>query len=143
MIRFFNEDISFSLNKKNELISWLENVISSHSLHPGPLNYIFCSDEYLLNINRKFLTHDCLTDIITFDNSESSNEIAGDIFISIERVKENSESIGTNFYQELSRVIIHGLLHLLGFDDKTEADKLLMVTKEEEYLSLLKMKGST
>ncbi|MBC6425409.1 MAG: rRNA maturation RNase YbeY [Ekhidna sp.] len=143
MIRFFNEDIPFSLNKKNELISWLENVISSHSLHPGPLNYIFCSDEYLLNINRKFLTHDCLTDIITFDNSESSNEIAGDIFISIERVKENSESIGTNFYQELSRVIIHGLLHLLGFDDKTEADKLLMVTKEEEYLSLLKMKGST
>ncbi|MBC6410413.1 MAG: rRNA maturation RNase YbeY [Ekhidna sp.] len=143
MIRFFNEDISFSLNKKNELISWLENVISSHSLHPGPLNYIFCSDEYLLNINRKFLTHDYFTDIITFDNSESSNEIAGDIFISIERVKENSESIGTNFYQELSRVIIHGLLHLLGFDDKTEADKLLMVTKEEEYLSLLKMKGST
>jgi len=143
MIRFFNEDISFSLNRKNELASWLKNVISSHDLHPGCLNYIFCSEEYLLNINREYLNHDYLTDIITFDNSESSNEIAGDIFISIGRVKENSESIGVTFYQELCRVAVHGLLHLLGFDDKTEADKLLMRAKEEACLSLLKTKSST
>ena len=139
MIRFFNEDVSFNLDRKNLLKSWLENVISIHDSQLNSLNYIFCSDKYLLNINRKYLSQDYFTDIITFDNSESSKKIEGDIFISIERVKENSESIGTNFHQELYRVVIHGLLHLLGLDDKTEADKLLMREKEETCLSLLKI----
>ena len=143
MIHFFIEDVSFSLDRKNELSSWLKNILSTHNLHLKSLNYIFCSDEYLADINCKYLNHDYFTDIITFDNSESSDEIEGDIFISIERVRENSESIGTGFYQELYRVVVHGLLHLIGFDDRTEADKLLMREREETYLSLLKTKGFT
>ena len=143
MIHFFIEDVSFGLDRKNELSSWLKNILSTHNLHLKSLNYIFCSDEYLANINRKYLNHDYFTDIITFDNSESSDEIEGDVFISIERVRENSEHIGTEFCQELYRVIVHGLLHIIGFDDKTEADKLLMREREETYLSLLKTKGFT
>ena len=143
MIHFFTEDISFSLNRRSALTSWLKNILSTHNFHLKSLNYIFCSDEYLANINRKYLNHDFFTDIITFDNSESSDEIEGDVFISIERVRENSERIGTGFCQELYRAVVHGLLHLIGFDDKTEADRLLMREREDACLSLLKTKGST
>jgi len=137
-IHFFCEDISYSLAHKNETRSWLSNVAKRHHTQINSLNYIFCSDEYLLKINKAYLDHDYFTDIITFDHSEYSDQIDGDVFISIERVKDNSKNLETDFQQELYRVIIHGLLHLLGFKDKTETEKKQMREKEEACLSLLK-----
>jgi probable rRNA maturation factor len=101
------------------------------------LNYIFCSDEYLHQMNLTYLNHDTLTDIITFDNSEAEQIIEGDIFISIDRVKENSEEFDVLFETELHRVLVHGLLHLFGYKDKSEREKVLMREKEEACLSLL------
>jgi rRNA maturation RNase YbeY len=99
------------------------------------LNFIFCSDNYLLSINQNFLKHDTLTDIITFDNSEDKRVIVGDIFISLERIQENAESFGVTIKDELHRVMIHGTLHLLGYADKAKEAKALMTDKEDLYLS--------
>lgn len=136
-IHFFEEDISFKLNHSPEIQDWLKKVTDLENQSLVELNYIFCSDEYLYQMNVDYLDHDTYTDIITFDNSEEQGEIEGDIFISIDRVKENSETLKTSFQQELHRVMAHGLLHLLGYNDKTEDEKALMRKKEEACLSLL------
>lgn len=138
-IQYFYEDIEFILESRTEISSWLETLISYHKYSVVELNYIFCSDEYLLQVNRDHLNHDYYTDIITFDNSEAPNTIESDIFISIDRVNENAKSFNNTASSELHRVMAHGLLHLFGFRDKTEQEKILMREKEDLCLSLLKL----
>ena len=124
------EDITeINQNKK-----WLNQVISNESKREGDITYIFCDDDYLLEKNIRFLNHNTLTDVITFDYCEEKS-VSGDIFISIERVKENSEVFKVDFLTELNRVMVHGLLHLLGYKDKTEKESNLMRKKENYYLS--------
>lgn len=137
MITFSSEDIVFSLPDKNKNKAWLKSVAESEGKSIRDLNYIFCSDAYLLEINQTYLNHDTLTDIVTFDNSEGEKFIEGDLFISLERVKENGEKFGTTD-TELHRVMVHGLLHLLGYKDKKKEDKAQMREKENEYLLKLK-----
>ena len=122
-INFFTESLEFSLNNQGNIQSWIIQTIESKSLSLDTLNVIFCDDNYLLGINQQYLQHDTLTDIITFDNSEEENTIEGDIFISIERVRDNAQNLQITFEQELHRVIIHGVLHLLGYGDKTPEEK--------------------
>jgi rRNA maturation RNase YbeY len=137
LIYFFSEDIDFILPGKIKVRRWITNAISLENKELGSINYIFCSDHYLHNLNLKFLNHDTLTDIITFDNSGKRNEISGDIFISINRVRENSGKFQNKFTQELFRVMIHGILHLIGYSDKTKTESSIMRQKEDYYLSLL------
>ena len=134
MIIFFNEDIDFKFQGKNNFKVWLKKVADKEGFKIKDLNYIFCSDEYLHKINVDYLDHDTFTDIITFDNSEADNIIEGDIFISVERVKENSLTLNTVFDEELKRVIVHGLLHLCGYDDRSIEDKYEMRRLESEYI---------
>lgn len=115
---------------------WLTTIVSNHKHSLAHLNYIFCSDEYLLQINIEQLNHDYYTDIITFDLSEEEGVIEGDIFISIDRVKENATTNSTTFINELNRVVSHGLLHLIGFQDKTEEQKEVMRKNEDACLTL-------
>lgn len=138
-IHFFTEEIPFNLIKKNTYKKWIKEIISLESCKLEELNFIFCSDNYLLEINKEYLNHDYFTDIITFDNSTQEAEILGDIFISIDTVKSNSIKFKTEFQNELSRVIIHGVLHLLGYGDKKKEDQKIMKYKEDWALSLLKM----
>ena len=135
-VHFFNQDISFKLPKSRSTKNWINEVIHLEKKQPGHLNYIFCSDERLLEINQKYLNHETFTDIITFDNSEEEGVIEGDIFISIERVKENALTLQTDFMEEVHRVIIHGILHLAGHTDKSKEEKAIMRKKEDAYLSL-------
>jgi probable rRNA maturation factor len=135
-VHFFEEDITFTLEHSPQIIKWLNDIATSEDRTLVELNYIFCSDEYLYQMNVDYLEHDNYTDIITFDNSEEEKEIEGDIFISIDRVRENSKSLATRFQEELLRVMAHGILHLLGYNDKTEEEKTLMRKKEEACLSL-------
>lgn len=134
-IHFFTEDLSYTFKQKAQVRSWINTTINqeNHSLHE--LNFIFCSDDYLLNINREYLKHDTYTDIITFDNSSAEGSIVGDIYISIDRIRENSIKFEVTERDELHRVIIHGTLHLLGYPDKGKANKTLMTQKEDYYLS--------
>ena len=118
----------------NQNKKWLNQVISNEAKEEGDITYIFCDDDYLLEKNIRFLNHNTLTDVITFDYCEG-NSVSGDIFISIERVKENSEVFKVDFLTELNRVMVHGLLHLLGYKDKTERESNLMRKKENNYLS--------
>lgn len=118
----------------NQNKKWLNQVISNEAKEEGDITYIFCDDDYLLEKNIRFLNHNTLTDVITFDYCEG-NSVSGDIFISIERVKENSEVFKVDFLTELNRVMVHGLLHLLGYKDKTERQSNLMRKKENYYLS--------
>lgn len=134
-IQYFNEDIAFPKVKRRITSSWIKQVISIEEKRVGDISFIFCSDEYLLDVNRKYLNHDYYTDIITFDNVEG-NVINGDIFISVDRVKENSIDFETSFDNEIHRILIHGVLHLLGYKDKAKSDKLLMTEKEDLYLKL-------
>ena len=138
-INFFNEDIDFILENPEEINKWITQVIEDNSFTINQLNYIICSDNYLLEINRSYLSHDTLTDIITFDNSDEDNTVEADIFISLERVKENSEQLKTDITTEFNRVLIHGVLHLIGWNDKTQEDKAEMREKEEACLSLLRI----
>jgi rRNA maturation RNase YbeY len=133
MIQFCTEDITFSLKEKLKHKAWLNEVAKQEGKKILELTYVFCSDEYLLQINQEYLNHDTLTDIVTFDNSEDPKKIEGDIFISIERVKENGDKLGTS-QTELERVMVHGLLHLLGYKDKKKEDKTLMTEKEDFYI---------
>jgi len=135
MIEFHNE-IEFVLQNQGELKRWIKKVIASENKEMGEINYIFCSDEYLLERNIKYLDHDTLTDIITF-NYCKGKIITSDIMISIDRVKENSTIFDNSFSEELHRVMIHGILHLIGYDDKTEKEKILMREKENFYLKKL------
>ena len=133
MIQFCSEDITFSLKEKLKHKAWLNEVAKQEGKKILELSYVFCSDEYLLQINQEYLNHDTLTDIVTFDNSEDPKKIEGDIFISIDRVKENGEKLGTS-ETELERVMVHGLLHLLGYKDKKKEDKAVMTEKEDFYI---------
>ena len=134
MIVFFNEDTDFKFQGKNKFKSWLKKVSEKEGFKIGQLNYIFCSDKYLHRINLKYLNHDTYTDIITFDNSEDEITIEGDIFVSIERIRENSKALNTVFEEEIKRVIVHGLLHLCGYYDHTPEEKVIMRKLESDYI---------
>lgn len=134
-ISFDSEDISFELEHPNLVQDWIQHAITNEDKVAGEISYIFCSDEYLHKINLEHLQHDTLTDIITFNYCED-DLINSDIFISVDRVKENAGLFKTSFENELSRVMIHGILHLVGYDDKTDEDKVLMRSKEDFYLTL-------
>lgn len=135
-IEFFAQDISFKVPQSRRTKVWIKDVIQKEKKQLAHINYIFCSDAYLLSINEQYLKHKTLTDIITFDNSETSDSIEGDIFISVERVQANAEALSVDFASELSRVMVHGVLHLVGYKDKTLPQKTLMRKKEDAYLSL-------
>ena len=135
-INFFVEDIKFTLTKKKELRHWITSTIEHNLKNLQLINYIFTSDSYLLSINEEYLKHNTLTDIITFNQSTDENLIEADIFISIERIKENSKKLNIPFKEELHRVMIHGVLHLLGFNDKSDPEKKEMRKKENHYLAL-------
>jgi probable rRNA maturation factor len=134
-IQFFEEDITYKLKNKTAVRKWITETIVAEGFKLAELTYVFCSDQDLLQINQQYLNHDTYTDIITFDNSDENSTIAGDIFISIERIKENAAKFAVTEAQELHRVIIHGALHLLGYKDKSVADKKKMTLKEDYYLS--------
>jgi rRNA maturation RNase YbeY len=132
-IQFFSEEISYLVKQKTLLRKWISAVIQSEGFKAGPINVIFCRDQYLHKINVEYLDHDTYTDIITFDYSTGS-EISGDLFISLERIRENAKQFSIKSIDELHRVIIHGILHLCGFGDKTADEKEIMREKENIYL---------
>lgn len=133
-IHFFSEEILFTLKQKLLVRNWINQTILSEGFKLGELSFIFSDDEYLLNINKEYLNHDTYTDIITFDNSDVEKVIIGDIFISIDRIRENSKKFNVNERDELHRVMIHGTLHLLGYPDKGKEAKKVMTAKEDHYL---------
>ena len=135
-IFFHTEDISFALESEITTSNWLVKLVESHNKKVGELNYIFCSDDYLLKMNQEHLKHDYFTDIITFDYCED-DLISGDLFISIDRTNENAKTFGKTQINELNRVIAHGLLHLLGFKDKTAEEISEIRTMEEQALNML------
>lgn len=134
----FNYELEFELGEEAVYERWIKSIISEYGFELGDVSYIFCDDAYLLNINQQYLNHDDLTDIISFDYTDNK-QISGDIFISIERVKENSQLFAVDFNEELLRVMAHGILHFIGFNDKTENDSIEMRKNEEicikKYLS--------
>jgi probable rRNA maturation factor len=135
-INYFTEGTRFKLEHPRKTASWIKKVVLSEKASLKSVNFIFCSDEALLRRNLEYLNHSTLTDIITFDNSEIEGEIEGDIFISIDRVKENALKFDQTFDRELHRVIIHGVLHLLGYNDKSAKQKEAIRKKEDACLSL-------
>ncbi len=130
----FNYETDFLLENTKQLSQWISNTISEENCREGEINYIFCSDDYLLKLNVDFLDHDTLTDIISFDYTVGK-ELHGDIYISVDRVKENASDFKVSFNDEMSRVMIHGVLHYCGYKDKSEDDKKEMRSKEDYYLS--------
>ena len=135
-IHFFTEEISFALKEKLNRKRWLTKIATNAGFKIKELNYVFCSEEYLYQMNRNYLKHDTYTDIITFDNSEKKDEIEGDIFVSIDRVRENAKTHNQEVETEMNRVLAHGLLHLMGYKDKTKEEAALMRIKEEESIKL-------
>ncbi len=137
-ISYQTEGIGFPAIKRRATTNWIKQVVAVHSRKVGDIAYIFCSDEKILEVNKQYLDHDYYTDIITFDYSEG-NRISGDLFISLDTVKSNAEKFGTDYDEELHRVIIHGVLHLCGLKDKTPKEEKEMRAKEEEALALRKI----
>lgn len=135
----FNYELDFELEHEEDYIAWLSSIIFSHQKSLGDISFIFCNDDYLHRINLEYLKHDTLTDIISFDYSDGSI-ISGDIFISVERVKDNATIYNVTFKTELLRVLSHGILHFLGYKDKTKEDVLQMRNKEEESIALFHVK---
>ena len=133
MISYYAEDVEFTLKGKLFNNKWLKMVAESEIKRIGDISIIFCSDNYILDVNMKYLQHDYFTDIITFDYCEDQ-KLSGDLFISIDSVRENSLLYGSTFEEELSRVMVHGVLHLIGYDDHTEEEQKLMRQKENYYL---------
>lgn len=133
-IYFFKEKVRFRLSGQEALRSWIGKAVWSEKYKLVTINYIFCSDKYLLQMNKEYLQHDYFTDIITFDNSTEKKTVEGDIFISVDSVKRNAKTFGTTFEDELHRVMIHGVLHLLGYKDKTAKDKAVMRRMENAWL---------
>lgn len=131
----FNYETDFSLPDKEAISSWISKVIQSENKNEGEISYVFCDDKYLHKINLEYLQHDTLTDIISFDYSVG-NELNGDIFISVERVKDNATDFNVSFDEELKRVLIHGILHYCGYKDKSESDEAIMRSKEDEKISM-------
>ena len=138
-VSFQSEDVEFELAKPDILTEWIQSIIEREGCTLHQASYIFCSDEYLYNLNQEYLNHDTYTDIITFPYTEPPL-IEGDVFISIDRVKDNARQFGVPFEQELHRVMIHGILHLCGYPDKSPEEKKHMREKEEEALKLLQAK---
>jgi rRNA maturation RNase YbeY len=134
-MEYFYEDTDFVLQDGERIGNWIEETILNESMKLGDVSFIFCSDEYLLQMNKEYLNHDYYTDVITFDYCEG-DIVSGDIFISVDTVKSNSEKFITNFASEIKRVIIHGVLHLIGYKDKSEEESKEMRAKEDYYLSL-------
>lgn len=135
MITYHFEQTKFVFRQKTLTSKWLRLVAESEIRRIGDISIIFCSDNYILDINRRYLGHDYFTDIITFDYCDG-DRLSGDLFISVDSVQENSVEYGTEFKDELNRVIVHGILHLIGYDDHTEEDVKVMRSKEDYYLSL-------
>lgn len=136
-ISFINKDIPFNLPHKKNTRDWIQKVIQMESeKRYVKISFIFCSDEFLNQLNKNYLNHDTFTDILTFDYTEEMNQLVSEIYISIERIRENSHKFRTSFSGELHRVMIHGILHLLGFEDKTEDQRQNMREKENECLTL-------
>ena len=131
----FNYETDFELHNESDFSNWISEVILSENKKEGEINYIFCDDDYLLEINQQYLDHDTLTDIISFDYSVG-NELNGDIFVSVERVKENASDFNVTFHEEIQRVLVHGILHYCGYKDKTESDELVMRSKEDEKMKM-------
>lgn len=134
-INYQSQDIKFVLKEKRKVSKWIKDVINSHQKKLGNVSYIFCSNQYILELNQQYLNHNYFTDIITFDYCYD-NIVEGDIFISIDTVLDNSHRFKTNFNDELLRVIIHGVLHLVGFSDKTAKQQKQMRFLEDEALSI-------
>lgn len=134
-VNFFSQRLPFKVPFPRKTASWIKSVVAKEKHSLKELNFIFCTDKELHRINLEYLNHDTLTDIITFDNSEKQSVIEGDIYISVERVRENAERFNTAFQEELYRVMIHGVLHLLGYKDKASGDKKEMRNKEDFYLT--------
>jgi rRNA maturation RNase YbeY len=134
-IHFFQEETRFKLPHPRITSRWIHSAVKAEKKKISAINFIFCSDRYLKEMNVEYLAHDTYTDVITFDYSDSSG-LQGDVFISVDRVRENAQKFQSTLENELHRVMIHGVLHLLGYTDKTKAGKLLMRKKEDAYLSL-------
>jgi rRNA maturation RNase YbeY len=134
-IHFFKEQVQFRLTNADGLKKWIQLAVHKHHKNAGAINFIFCSDVYLLMLNKKYLRHNYFTDIITFDNSTEEKKLEADIYISVDRVRANAAKYKTTFSQELHRVIIHGVLHLLGYDDKSKAKQNSMRSAEEHWLA--------
>ena len=134
-IYFHTEDISYLFKNRKKVSCWLSDVVSSFNKKLTTINFIFCSDEYLLNINKEYLNHDYYTDIITFDYCENNN-VSGDLFISIDRVRDYSLKNNIEFNKEIHRVIVHGVLHLCGLNDKTKKEKEKMREMENKFLNV-------
>lgn len=134
-ISFFYEDIDFKLSQINKNKKWIQFIINKEDFNLNHINFIFCSDTCLHSINIEYLNHDTLTDIITFDYSEG-NTLEGEIYISIDRVKDNAEELGIEFESELRRVMAHGVLHMMGYGDKNKEEKSIMRLKEDSCISL-------
>ena len=137
MIAYYAENIKMPIFKKRKVSSWINQVAAMYNKRVGDIAYIFCSDSKILEVNSEYLKHDYYTDIITFDYSEN-NIISGDIFISVDTVSTNAEKFGQKYETELYRVIIHGILHLCGIDDKTPGARIVMEENENTALSMLK-----
>ena len=131
-ILFFSKGIRFSISNKSRISKTIQNLIKNEKKKEGDISFTFCSDSLLLDINKKFLRHNTLTDIITFQYP--ADKLSGEIFISIPRVRENAKKFNVSIQQELYRVIIHGVLHLCGYTDKNNSDKVLMSKREDYYL---------
>ena len=136
MINFSVQTEGFRLSNPKKTKDWVNTSIQAEGKTTGEINYIFCDDDYLSEINLTYLNHNTLTDIITFSNSNHPSIISGDIYISVERIKDNAQMLNLPFEKELSRVIIHGILHLIGYDDHTAEEKKQMRAKEDYYLHL-------
>lgn len=136
-IYFFLEEVSYTLKHKRNIRSWIIQTAENEEYKIGTLNYIFTNDEILVQLNKEYLRHFTLTDIITFDLSESSGIISGDIYISVDRARENAKEYKGTLTSEIRRLMIHGVLHLMGYKDKTSAEREQMRVKEEYYLSLV------
>jgi len=137
-IRFFSEEVRFVLKEKRKIRSWLSIVLQEESCTPGNINIIFCGDEYLAGLNLAYLDHNTFTDILTFPLEEIKGKISGDIYISIDRIRENSKIFHQQFEEELNRVMVHGILHLVGYKDIKSKDKKGMTEKEDYYLARMK-----
>jgi probable rRNA maturation factor len=133
-IHFFKEDIRFRFDHRVDIIRWIQRTIRQEGFRPGDINIVFCSDSYLRRMNKNYLQHDYNTDIITFETGDDPSVIHGDLFISIDRVKENAVDFSTSFSNELHRVIIHGILHLCNYSDKSVKKQTEMRQREDHYL---------
>ena len=137
-IRFFSEGVNFQVSQPTRIRQWIRRVLHLQKFQESDITYIFCSDDHLLGINQRFLNHNTYTDIITFDLGSQPEKVVAEIYISVDRIEENAGKFNTEFDNELARVMIHGILHLCGYKDKTPQDKRVMREKEDTYLSLRK-----